>query len=538
MADASSTREAQQVQAADAPVLPDPSLAPPALSSVEAGFTAQDLINRQLQLERDAHEAFPYGVSRCTHSNGSVRQLVFSCRTCASEEGGPKGVCAACSVACHSEHDLVELFHRRNFRCDCGTSKSASSTRKSEPCTLREPPHAVENEENRYDHNFVGEFCYCERGKTYNPHEEKETMFQCLICEDWLHESCTSLARASEKEAQGTKKEGVTETEGEGDASDEIPSLLDHDLFESIICDPCVRTHSNALEPYIGTGGWIFCLPERAASMLSPAIVASVMDAIPEGPSSDGVSGGRSSDVVAPLEWAGQPVRTFHDGVESWKVFGVPAGVLTNDESNVDTALPSAADTPVAADPTDLSVTREAQANHNGKKRALSPSGEEAAGDEAGPSKRARESELGPASSLDASSCRRPLQSLFDGQLPSEEVRLDLFLMPSFRERICRCGQCLPTWSDLPFVLTEEATLSPPPTSTPSESGSTYSLGLAALNHLPRERMISALDHYQNFRSQLFDLLKPFAESGQTVDEETIRAFTAKLMQRPDGASS
>ncbi|KAE8225740.1 hypothetical protein CF319_g1569 [Tilletia indica] len=517
----------------DVAALPDPSLAPPTLSSAEAGFTAQDLINRQLALEREAHEAFPYGVSRCTHSNGSVRQLVFSCRTCASDGEGPKGVCAGCSVACHAEHDLVELFHRRNFRCDCGTSKSPASTDKTKPCTLREPPYAVENDENRYDHNFEGEFCYCERGKTYNPHEEKETMFQCIICEDWLHESCTTLRRESEKKEGDAQKAGSTETE----LNDDAPSLLDHELFEQLVCDACVRKHRDALLPYIGARGWLFCLPERAANTLAPTVIAAVTNALTPKVDSTALDDG-ALKIAVPEEWDGQPVRTFHDGVESWKVLGLPAGVLTNDENTGDIAQPSTASRSISTIVTIEGTRIEGEpASSSGKKRALSPSGEEAA-EEAGPSKRPKENDSRPSSSSQSTSCRRPPQSLFDSQLPPSDVRLDLFLMPTFRERICQCEKCLPTWSDLPFVLNEEATLSPPPTSTPSESGSTYSLGLAALNHLPRERMMTALNHYEDFRSKLFELLQPFAESGQTVDEETIRTFTAKLMHRPDGASS
>ncbi|KAK0533703.1 hypothetical protein OC842_002890 [Tilletia horrida] len=509
--------------------LPDPSLAPPALSNAEAGFTAQDLINRQLQLEREAHEACPFGVSRCTHASGPARQLVFSCRTCAEQgQDGPRGVCAACSVACHAEHDLVELFHRRNFRCDCGTTKAGKDQDKVQPCTLREPPYAVENEGNRYDHNFDGAFCYCERGQTYNPHEEKETMFQCLICEDWLHESCTSLKRSG--------KEG-------GSDADETPVLLDHELFEHLICDACVRTHKTALLPYSGTRGWLFCLPERVpANMLNASL--------------------KKEDTKS--TWDDQPVRTFHDGMESWRVFGLPAGTLTSDEAAASAAMGTESlSAPAAANADETSntvVISSAQASitdssssptassSNGKKRALSPevaTATDGSNEGAGPSKRVKlQDGDAPASTVPTApaeaACRRPPDGglLRDiDQLP-EDVRLDLFLMPTFRERICRCDKCLPIWSALPFVLHEEPTLSPPPTSTPSESGSTYSLGLAALQHLPRERMLTALSHYQDFRARLFELLQPFAESGQTVDEETIRAFTARLMQRDEAAPS
>lgn len=74
--------------------LPDPSLAP--APSSDDQFTAQDLINKQAQLEREAREAIPFQVSQCTYAMGSIRQPVFSCIDC-----GGGGVCGGCSVQCH-----------------------------------------------------------------------------------------------------------------------------------------------------------------------------------------------------------------------------------------------------------------------------------------------------------------------------------------------------------------------------------------------------------------------------------------------------
>ncbi|KAK0548501.1 hypothetical protein OC846_004450 [Tilletia horrida] len=474
-----------QPSAPSSSTLPDPSLAAPALPPTEVGFTAQDLIDRQSQLEREAHEAFPYRVSRCTYENGPSRQLVFACRTCSPE--GKVGVCAACSVSCHAEHELVELFYRRNFQCDCGTIKSNATEETTQACTLREPPHAIDNEANVYDHTFRGEFCYCERGKVYNPHEEKETMFQCLVCEDWLHETCTTLKKP------GADAQGMTES---ATAADDIPSLLDHDLFEHIICDACVRMHKDVLWPYAGTRGWIFAAPKQT------------MEQAISKPGSDAIEG----------VWDQEPVRTLTDGTDSWLVFGLPAGSLSSDA-----VVPNKAEG--ASDPTVPAS----------QKRALSP--EAGAGnDDEGQARKKAKTDGEPSISEEAAEspkCRKPQRNLPDltHDQPAN-VRVDLFMMPSFRERICRCENCLPAWAALPFVLEEEETLSPPPTSTPSESGSTYSLGMAALNHLPREKMLTALNHYQDFRAKLFEMLQPFAESGQTVDEETIRAFSARIMNR------
>ena len=124
------TREMDQGRASPIPPLPDPSKAAPNIDP-ELGFTAQDLIDHQERLEAQANEAFPYHVDVCTHTRGYVRQLIYACKTC-----GGGGVCVGCSVSCHSDHDLVELFHRRHFRCDCGTP----NLYRHRPCLLYTSP--------------------------------------------------------------------------------------------------------------------------------------------------------------------------------------------------------------------------------------------------------------------------------------------------------------------------------------------------------------------------------------------------------------
>jgi len=33
------------------------------------------------------------------------------------------GFCYSCSITCHTDHDVYELWTKRHFRCDCGNSK-------------------------------------------------------------------------------------------------------------------------------------------------------------------------------------------------------------------------------------------------------------------------------------------------------------------------------------------------------------------------------------------------------------------------------
>ncbi|XP_062228958.1 uncharacterized protein LOC133926837 [Phragmites australis] len=127
----------------------------------------------------------------CTYGDGYLkRQAVFSCLTCVPD--GVAGVCTACSLACHDGHEVVELWTKRKFRCDCGNSKFGGHL-----CKLC-PEKDSENPANSYNHNFKGSYCTC--GRPYPDPEAKEQieMMQCCLCEDWFHENHIGLNSVEE----------------------------------------------------------------------------------------------------------------------------------------------------------------------------------------------------------------------------------------------------------------------------------------------------------------------------------------------------
>lgn len=77
--------------------------------SSDDNFTADDLIAAQDALEAEARDALPFSFAQCTYDLGYLKQPLFACRTCLNDSA----VCAACSISCHGEHELVELFNRR-----------------------------------------------------------------------------------------------------------------------------------------------------------------------------------------------------------------------------------------------------------------------------------------------------------------------------------------------------------------------------------------------------------------------------------------
>eukprot|EP00043_Microstomoeca_roanoka_P007988 m.76998 g.76998 ORF g.76998 m.76998 type:complete len:442 (+) comp14052_c0_seq1:41-1366(+) len=111
------------------------------------------------------------------------RQSLFACLTCYQETGVYAGICLGCRHNCHTGHEIVELYTKRNFVCDCGTSRTGKRL-----CRLK--PGKVAHEGNKYNHNFQGLFCHCHRPYPDASLEKTgfdETMAQCQICEDWMH---------------------------------------------------------------------------------------------------------------------------------------------------------------------------------------------------------------------------------------------------------------------------------------------------------------------------------------------------------------
>ncbi|ODQ66826.1 hypothetical protein NADFUDRAFT_50730 [Nadsonia fulvescens var. elongata DSM 6958] len=169
---------------------------------VSGSVTALDYIEEQTLLEREAAEAMPYDPNRCTYVDGPLRQQVYACLTCQEKsfENHNKlkkkksaflsGICYSCSIQCHSSHELVELFVKRDFVCDCGTTRMPANG----GCNIRQNFDSLDPHEsdNKYDHNFAGRFCHCDR--VYEVENEFGTMYQCAlgdVCgEDWYHEEC------------------------------------------------------------------------------------------------------------------------------------------------------------------------------------------------------------------------------------------------------------------------------------------------------------------------------------------------------------
>ncbi|CAD0083460.1 unnamed protein product [Aureobasidium vineae] len=468
--------------------------------NTEASQTAQDFIASQLQLEADAREALPYQFDTCTKPLGPLRQAIFACLTCNpptpsdSKSHTPAAVCYSCSISCHGEHELVELFTKRNFVCDCGTTRVPVSA----PCTLRIDESTSQKgnvtgetpaENNKYNHNFSGRFCAC--GEPYDPEKEKGTMFQCLglgtvedggCGEDWWHPEClmglprpqpSDTAPKEEKaELEQPTQDGeatAQPAQGQEDADEAPlpPGFPAEDDFDHLICYKCVSSFP-WIKQYAGQDGFLSPIYHKQSS----------------GSTEESSTAEQSTkDATLPLSTESKK-RTAEDDSE------VPTSKKTKVESEDDVSET------VTPNPTTITNADEAPLH---TKLPAAPSG-----------------------------------------------TFSLFLKEDFRSHICRCPSCFPNLKPHPQLLEEEEAYEPPVSESDNEeaqngrggsvgSGSTYERGEALLSNMDRVKAIEGVMVYNHLRDKVKAFLQPFAESGQAVGAEDIKAYFEKLRGDEEG---
>ena len=98
----------------------------------ETPVTMVDVLQDEESLEADAKAVLGNADDKnCTYHSGYMkRQALYSCLNCQKSDSEGAGICLACSYHCHENCDLVELYTKRDFRCDCGNSKMSNE------CTL------------------------------------------------------------------------------------------------------------------------------------------------------------------------------------------------------------------------------------------------------------------------------------------------------------------------------------------------------------------------------------------------------------------
>ncbi|GKT60786.1 metaphase-anaphase transition protein [Colletotrichum tofieldiae] len=460
--------------------------------------TAAEFIRDQMQLEADAREALPYSIENCTKILGSLRQSVFACLTCNPPPANPKdpydgaGVCYACSVQCHGEHTLVEIFTKRNFTCDCGTKRYSSTS----PCSLRINPATntkggVHSEEpdanNKYNQNFRNRFCACECD--YDPFQQKGTMFQCLglgtaeiggCGEDWYHPGC--LVGLGPNWFEGMKKEKAAKPKDETREAAALPTISED-------------------------------------SEARPAEGATAAETVEEEEDDD------DDDPPMPPGFPGE------DDFEAFLCYKcVNANPWIRKYAGAEGFLPAVFSSQKKEDaPITEETTKKRKADDDGAEPEVKRLKGDAEPSENQPASSATEVKEEPNEA--ASACKWATLP------PPPKEEFSLFMKEDFRNSFCRCSSCYHNLDPHPQLLEEEETYEPPLSNgansehggSTNGSGSLLERGESALRNVDRVRAIEGVMAYNHLKEQLKPFFQQFAESGQAIGAEDIKSYFAKL---------
>ncbi|KAI9735772.1 MAG: hypothetical protein M1818_006381 [Claussenomyces sp. TS43310] len=501
----------------------------------EDSQTAAEFIDSQLQLEADAREALPYKFDTCTRPLGALRQLLFACLTCNPPPSGSSkphtsaAVCYSCSVQCHGDHTLVELFNKRDFVCDCGTTRMPSTS----PCALRVNPLTNQKgnvvsepaeTNNKYNQNFKNRFCCCECD--YDPQQQKGTMFQCLglgnaelggCGEDWYHSACLvglgpdwyesqktntqakpaaigglletitevasaavdSRSRAAQTNSRLNDQDSPANSDNDTD-DDELPpppGFPHEDDFEGFICYKCVDANP-WIKRYAGTKGFLPPVFRRSAAPSPEALGDSKID----------------------------PTETK----SAADIFSAPAAESRKRKVG-DSREDDASDSSKRVKGEDLDL--------NAKTVPTPTTGAHGKSDQ--------RSDVGDQARVSCEYEKLPAP-------PGGSV--SLFFKADFRANICRCSDCFPRVAKHPQLLEEEYTYEPPVSEDePGDGGSTAGSGSlldrgeTALKNVDRVRAIEGVMAYNHLKEKLKPFFKEFAESGKAISAEDIKAHFAKM---------
>ncbi|WWC90124.1 uncharacterized protein L201_005057 [Kwoniella dendrophila CBS 6074] len=443
-----------------------------ASQSPSSEITLQSLIDTSDRMAEEAREALPYSFDECTYDKGYLRQSVWSCLDC-----GEKGVCYGCSISCHSEHRLVELWTRRSFRCDCPTTSTQPEPKppaKRRRCQLYPPQSQPQeaNEKNHYTQNYAGKFCRC--GRDYDAETETEAMICCIACEDWFHETCLNLRPTlspsiPSQSVQASMQDATDTNAGEDEDDEESAVLIKSDTYDGLICAACVKDNGY-LRKQAGKEGWM---------------------------------------IIEPVNSQG-----------GWKVIGQQSETSPTSLQNPEVA-------PVS------------QGGLTGKRKVEDADSEESKGENEDSKRIKLENGLStPITATNEATITLPSIST-KGLTENDEKtdfsewkwkgRGDIFLANGIRDKLVN-ELDEKTTASLPFPLVDEEIYEPPKDDEQEET--IEQVTSRVMTSLPRVQAIEALHGYQKLKDRLNSMLQGHVASGKTVSKEDIEGLFEQLKGR------
>ncbi|XP_038075037.1 putative E3 ubiquitin-protein ligase UBR7 isoform X2 [Patiria miniata] len=456
-----------------------------------------DVLQESEELEEEATAVLGDSDDKyCTYPLGyRGRQALYACATCTSASTESAGVCLACSYECHEGHQLYELYTKRNFRCDCGNSKFGSMQ-----CKLIEKD--ATNPDNKYNQNFRGVYCICNRPYPDPEDEIEDEMIQCVVCEDWFHGRHLGDVRVPEsndyqemvcaqcmqgacdflwyyaitsKEVKIEKDESCLDVEVENVAKNQPVS-------DSGNKEHAEGPATSDTEPYVTS--------DQKPAALQPA---------PDHPSTDNATSTDTKNTV-PLNEV--PPTTENVNPEQSESMTVHQD--GKDFDAMQTQAIAAAAT-VSGGEASTSASTVAATSHNGQRQQ-----EHVAGDV----------------------CR--LRELKAREV--EKKSHATFWPSGWRSKLCTCQDCKMLYESrqVSFLMDEADTvLAYELRGKVKHAGtSQYQMGMEALTTLNRVQQVEVIHEYNDLKASLRDYLQSFANQGKVVKRQDIDEFFSDMQSR------
>ncbi|ORX81030.1 hypothetical protein BCR32DRAFT_293481 [Anaeromyces robustus] len=418
-------------------------------------ITAVDYLIKQEELEQEAKEVYSKKFDKCTYDLGYIKQQVYVCMTCTN---GNAGFCYSCSIACHSQHDVRELFSKRNFRCDCGNSKF------QEKCCLKDKSGTL-NENNKYNHNFSGRFCWC--NKIYDP-DEDELMFQCNICEEWYHASCITK-----------DKEKLSES------------------FDDYICRDCVDKY-NFIKKYKFMKKICF-IPYKNINK---------NDNLNNVNNENSLNNNTVNDKRKFDEMNMNTNNIIADTNSSVKKIKIESDINTNTKQKINNNEITPENQNLN-EKTDKNLSNDTDIKNNEKKSVEKLIDIE----------KLEEDD-------DDDDCLLSLSSINEEE---QNQRYDVFCDNKFNTIFCKCNRCKEMYKkrNISFLIEDDLTYEPEEDD--DLDGTLFERGVKVLNHASRVPLIECISGYNKLKDKLTDYFKQFAEQKKVVTDEDIKYFFDNL---------
>jgi E3 ubiquitin-protein ligase UBR7 len=409
------------------------------------------------------------------------------------------------------------------------------------PCTLRLNPKTgqkgevageVAAQSNKYNHNFRNRFCGC--AEDYDPHQEKGIMFQCLglgtvedggCGEDWWHPECLV----------GYTREDYAKMTDKPKADPIVPST------------DVVMAEVREEKPGAGESN-------GQVAAADPTIAATIDAAVANGTGVDGndvATDMEEEDEDPPLP-PGFPAEDDFDHFICYKCLkanpwiknyagspGFLAPVYLDKTLNNTHKLETVAGAtePINGDSRKRKASGDEEEPVSATLAVPTPAKRQKSEDPSGPLSSIPEDTitlpLTPKNTVDTSVCK--YAALPPLPATAQTATFSLFLKPDFRDHLCRCASCFPSLKPHPQLQEEEDTYEPPVSEDGDDgaqsvgTGSILDRGEAAFNNMDRVQAIQGAMAYAHLKDKVAAFLKPFAESGQAVGAEDVKAYFEKL---------